>query len=385
MRATRRPSTRQARRHRERSRRHALLRERIPEPVKLWSYRTIAVIIAVAALWASWAYRPIPIPAAPQPIRTSLEGYRVMYKVTDTAGDSPIVSTEVVEIRRPFESRSETWKGYPPESVQFGSVTNRMYFYNLKENGQEAYGVVRTPGTASRDGSYAAVTHGVAEGLARRVGTARVLGEKCVRFLHKNPYPEPLTLPTSRKERVITCMTPQGIMLREDWWLSGRIVRVREAVELSRTPPPADRFFAGRKPAQTQAAALVAKNQQVAENKAQVSQLARPRVLPPGFALDRKATVTDSGGDTGPSRITYQESYRRGNEVVTIVQGETPTGKAPWDVKQGEPVTVQLGRARAITYLDHVELRVAAGTNFIRINAPSYDLAFYFARTLKVR
>jgi hypothetical protein len=319
-----------------------------------------------------------------------LAAYRVVYRVTETTGPTPVVTTEVLDVRRPFEAREEERQGpLPGGDIQSGSVQNRDYFWELTGD-QPEFGLRREPGVETRDASLDALRDAVRRHLAVDRGGGTVLGHACRRFSYLQFRPPPLSAP-NHDEHIESCVSAEGIVLDEVWTLKGRVARTREAVELDTSPRfGPDVFFLGRLPdASSATGSLVASQTAVADGKLPSRGFLRPR-LPEGFAVDRQATVTKVAG--GNPVQYFAASYVRGSEVVVVLQGVTAAGGGalPWGVKEGQAVTVpRMPQARLVEFIDVVELRMwrpAAnkdeGIEYFRVDAPSADLALYFGGTL---
>ena len=358
----------------------------------MWAVVVVGVAAAGAFAWAR--VRPAP-PLRPPPSAVPREApaYRVVYRVTAYSGPTPAVSTDVVEARRPFEAHVVSRAGPPPGGdIQSGSVQNRQFFWNLTTGGQVQFGVMRGPGIETHDISLGILREAARRGRVKEVGRRTVLGRSCTTFSYFQFRPAPLGLPT-RREHVDPCVTDDGILLREDWTLVGKLARVREAVEVDGAPRFDDAtFFIGRTPEAGGAASLVTSQQAVQEGKVPGGTVLRPR-LPTGFALDRLATVASSGGGGGPSHTSYVESYVRGSEAASVEQGAVSGGDPPWVVDEGQKVDAgRFARGRLLFFVDEVELRAwkspkgpTGRVEFARVDAPSADIALYLLRTLSPR
>jgi hypothetical protein len=191
-------------------------------------------------------------------------------------------------------------------------------------------------------------------------------------------------------DSVSSCVTDDWIVMREEWRIKGKRVLVRTATsfESAVTLDPA-RFFIGVTPPTNETSALIAGQQTVTEDKVPSEMTVLKPKLPKGFALDRKATLFDSGGGRGVPRTAYIETYVRGLEVLVLEQGQWPTPRPPWSANEGFAVDYpERGPGSIVYYADHVEARFTKQigedqSSWIRISAPSKALAVYAARTLR--
>ena len=313
-----------------------------------------------------------------------------MYRVTEYAGPAPVVNTEVVEARRPFEVHDESRAGPPPGGeILSGSVQNRQFFWDLTTGGAVQFGLMRSPGIETHDVSLGILRDAARRGRVRELGRLSLLGRSCTRFSYFQFRPAPLSPPT-RREHVDPCVTDDGILLREDWMAVGKLARVREAVEVDTAPRFDDsRFFIGRTPEAGAAASAFASQQAVQEGKAPNGTVLRSR-LPAGFTVDRRATVAGSGSGGGRPHTAYVESYLHDSEAAILEQGSVSGTDPPWLTDQGQKVPAgRFGQGRLLMFVDEVELRAwnpakgpAGRVEFVRIDAPSADLAVYLLRTL---
>jgi len=332
-------------------------------------------------------------PALPPP--TGLGSYRIVYAISDLVGPGPEIHTEVLAVRRPFDERLEDRAGPPPGGeIRGGRVENRDLFWNLTEGGQPQFGVRRRPALQTHGVSSEVLTEAVRDGRAKRLGNRVVLGHPCTVFSYFAARPFALSPPT-RVEHLDDCVSSDGVLLREEWTLQGRTVRVTEAVDLDTSPQfSADTFFIGRQPdTSSQAAALISREQAVLEGQVPKGAVLRPR-LPPGFALDRQATVLTSGSG-GPGSQSFIESFVRGAQAAVVERGVTGGRDPPWHTEEGDVTRVGgFDQARLVFFVDEVEVRAwqtshgaggVSSTRYVRIAAPYTDMALYMASTLAVQ
>jgi len=329
-------------------------------------------------------------PGPPPPTPSTLPEYRVVYEVRETAGAEPVVTTEVVEVRRPFDARVETWAGPRGSGDLLAlTVTNREHLWHIQQGGKVEFGIVRQPGTAHRDASLVALRDAVEGGAAKESGRSRFLGRDCVRFVYRDTRPSPLSTATAT-DRVESCVTPDGIALREEWTFRDRVVLTWQAVEVDTSPRLTNASFLmdrtpgssrdGESPSQPPTGQAVERGNRLG------TAVADPR-LPEGFVRDRGATLFDSGtGGTAP-REAFFESFRRRHEVVVVEQGRTAADGPPWSDAEGSDLDVaEFASSRVVYFQDRVELRMvleepdAEGRlRFVIVRAPSLALARYGA------
>jgi hypothetical protein len=307
--------------------------------------------------------------------------FRVVYRVEDSAGPETRMLTSVVAVRRPYEARLESREGAPPGgNVLSATVTNRNHQFALSGADQEDYGFEVTPATAPQTYAVGALRAGVDAGVAAESGEDVVLGERCTRFVYLKGGTEPLAL-ANDSQRVESCVTGDGILLREAVTLGGRRVRLAEAVTVARSPNfPPETFFTGRKPARGSPFAAV---RIVAEGKTPSDVKLLLSAVPPGFSVDQRVSVQRAGGPGSPPRLFFNEAFLGGPELVVTEQLIQQGVGSPWPAEEGTPQDLGGGRTgRLVVHAGSVEVRVEVEGTHARVFAPRLDLALYCARSM---
>lgn len=309
--------------------------------------------------------------------------YRVVYEISEPLTEGSSVRTEVLEVRRPYDSRVELRVGEPPGGdIVTGSVTNRRYQWSLGAGGEPSFGLLRPPAGGERDLSAAALDDAVRRGLAEEGDGGRFAGQNCGTYLVRAPYPSPVAPPTET-ERTEMCVTSDGILLFESWTTRGREVRVTEAVEVTGNEAvEGSRFLIGEEPPVSRSSGFLEENYAVTEDEMPLATPLRPEA-PEGFSPDRRATLRERGSAQTPPLLIYSEAFVKDDELVVVEQGTSLAG-APWG---DEGVRVDLGDVGpglVVFYADHVEVRISGGNNFVRVWARSEEPALRFARSLSL-
>lgn len=368
-------------------------------PVR-WILRLLPVLAVVVAA-AVWLLRPgsdVETLAAEE-----IPGYRVVYRVEDTTGETVQTRTEVLAVARPYSGRVENRPGPPPGGeVTTGRVTNREHLFMLDEGGRIRFGVLRPPGGPTRDASYRALTDAARDGRAEIVGSDEILDVACTIFAFADPTPQPLAPPT-QESRIESCVSAGGIVLRETWTFDETTVRTIEAVEVDRTPPE-EHFFAGVDPessevSQPEAADLIG-TQVVASDEADPGPLRLQSSPPAGYELDRSAVVAERIEGAVPSQTLIeafvgqaarttgsaeQAAHPGGSEVV-LVERSSAVGLDPsWDPEEGAVLELaELGQGRVVHFMDRVEVRMIGEWGYARVAAPSRATAMAFVDGLSL-
>lgn len=312
------------------------------------------------------------------------DGYRVVYRVEDRTRREPRITTESLEVGRPYGGRLEMRSG---DEITSGQVTNRDYFWQLGDGGEPQFGVRRIPAGPARDASYAALRDAADVGAVDVVGAGRVQGRRCIWFAFREPGLQPLRPPTDRS-RIESCVDASGVVLMEVWQIGGRAARILEAVSVSAGAPPGPRFLTGKDPSSGPVrrpdALRLIQGQFVVDDDADVELPTEVRA-PQGWAPDRRAVVSAASG-SGRATQFLSETFVRDMELVIVERGTHPALRPTWPVNEGRRIELgALGAGRVVHYADRVEMRLIGNVGFIRVAAPSRRVAIAFVRGLRDR
>ena len=310
----------------------------------------------------------------------AIGGYRVVYRIEDRANPSrPDVTSEVVEVRRPYGGRVEV-------RDHSGRVTSREHLWVLGKGGELSFGVLRPPGPPARDASLAALRDASRAGQAQATGSGTVAGRKCAWFAYRKPAPDELALPTSN-DRIESCVDAVGIVLQEVWTIGRRTVRIVEATSIDDGAPPASRFLEDKDPAtervaQPEAGRLVETSTLVADVDRDRERTPL-RVTPPeGWKSDRASVVAVTAGGEGRPTQFLSESFLRGTKLSIVEIGSSAQLAPPWGTDAGERIRLESGEGRILYFIDRVEIRLLSAIGFARVIAPSRQIALDFVNGL---
>lgn len=339
------------------------------------------IVLASPALAASLGTRSSGVLAA----ETS-QGYRIVYRVEDRSRPQVRVTTEVVEVGRPYDGRLETRSGRPPGGeITSGQVTNRDYFWQLGEQGVPHFGVRRIPAGPARDVSYGALLDAVRGGVVDALGAGRIAGRRCTWFASGEPGPQRLE-PATAEGRIESCVDRSGMLLSEVWVFGGKAARIVEAVSVSTRVPSPRRFLNGKdlrsETLQRPDALRLIQGQFVVDEDADVDLPTAIRA-PRGWRRDRRAIASTASGG-GRATQFLSETFVSDGQLVVVERGTHPALRPGWPVDEGGRIDLgTLGAGRVVYYADRVELRLIGNLGFVRVAAPSQRLAVEFARGLR--
>jgi hypothetical protein len=322
-------------------------------------------------------------PAAPRvaPGVARATNFRVVYRVDDTAGDRPMVSTDVIQVALPWNGRLERLEGPPPGgTVLLSNVQNQRFSFNTSE-GSIGFNTRRIPGVLHTTPSPEVLEAAAEAGLVDRLGDATVAGETCTRWAYQGVN-RVLAKP-ALEERVEVCITPDGVPVREAITLRGKLARLSEAVQIDRDPPvTAETFQTDRDPS-TEGDGLFETEQQVTEGEQSGKGIVKV-TAPEGFRPARSVTVVRQAGPGSPPISLYVQAFESGPDLVTTEQVTTP-GNPPWSADEGAAIDLGDQRTGTIVYrAGWAEVRLSVGGKSVRVTSARPVLAVAVAKTLRV-
>lgn len=306
--------------------------------VRVFAAGIAVLFLGVAA--ASWWYGRDDLRAgskvlseggAPLAIGTIPKTYRAVYRVDNMAGKDVRTFTERYWVRRPFDSRIETWTGPPPGRTLRSVRQSELGLLSQRSVGTPApLNVAAPPSLASGDLRVDAV---LAEAVRTKVVDRRelreVYGRRCQVYRFGGPVFAGDVTPyePGRGEYADVCIDARGIVLEETWISRGRMINRRVAVDVDvdvaiadallrsdvpSTPSP-DRGSVDRIPPE-QAARL--KLWAFPEDPEGFEPLGRYNVIFPMSAIPQ----SPGGGPPGPPPVSTADVYVRGPDLIVIDQ-----------------------------------------------------------------
>ncbi len=291
--------------------------------------------------------------------------YRIVHRVESGPADRRVVSTDVLEVRRPFDSRLETRDGDTvegaPVSVQtttFGRIAA------AGEAGQRSV-LALPPGVAVSDLRVDAVLDAAVEaGALQPRERRRVAGRDCQVYRSAEllsagsvlrPVGEPAPADAGGGDWADSCIDEAGLVLEEVLVAGGRTLLRRVATAVDEDVELAgDRFAVGDQTVP------------VGQGGGSVQRLAEGSRAPGVFwELDAPPAGWRYGGRYAvvpPQTEAFTDPLRRGDRVASVMdvltrgpdllvveQGSTLGGGAPFDDRGGEQRAAgQLGRVQVL-------------------------------------
>ena len=299
--------------------------------------------------------------------------YAVVYRDETHAAGETTVSTQKLWLRRPFESRSETWSGPPPGRRRLSYTVNAL---TRLSTGRITLAVPPGPAPDERRPD-AFLPEATKRGYAQTREARRIIGRACrVYRIGGDPGIDSLK-PLKRvgKDYSDVCVDAAGIVLEHVSFTDGKLLFRRVAAGVDENPPLNDDMFAVGKPSMG------------AAQGGGSARRADPASRPPGtfWALSRPldgfrhagrwAVVPPQSGFNDPIRRAsivawVSDVYTRGSDVVVVEQGATLQGVEPFkDDPNAQDVDAgALGRGELLYGLRAAELQVKfKGGKFVRL------------------
>ena len=330
--------------------------------------------------------------AGPVTIGRTPPSYRVVYRLEEFTGPDAVVSTDKVWVRRPFESRLETWSGPPPGkerlSLQVGAFAARR---NESTGSPKPVVIGVPPATAPSDVRLEpALQPALDAGLLERREVRKVLDRACQVYRSGSLLnASQLTAPTA-DEYAESCVDDAGVVLEELLVLDGRIVsrRIATEVEESTNPVviPSSLFSTGARTLEVKDGGGLVRRMGPGLPPGDFL-LIDPASIPAGFEWLGRYNVIPSQPEnfSDPSRAGARETsfadvYVRGPDFVVVDQGGTLQGAPPFTVDEASPKVPMgaFGDAEVRLGGGGVEVRaIRPSGQFIRVRGtlPPADLA----------
>lgn len=195
-----------------------------------------AVLVAGVGCSASTPSRP--------PVAAAAGGFHIEYDVTDGGGSR---SREVTDVVRPYRARTLR---YADAASLGGAVWTEQGLYTVSSSGAVQQASVAWPAPPGPDSHLdIALPVALRQGLVRRgAGVDTVLGRPCWLWLSMRPLDgADFALPSSN-EQTTSCVSAEGLILRDDWRKGGTALRARVAVVVGGAPPLSEAELLGAAP-----------------------------------------------------------------------------------------------------------------------------------------
>jgi hypothetical protein len=264
--------------------------------------------------------------------------YTATYRVENRAGKSLVMTEERYWVRRPFDSRIESWSGNRRLSVRYSA------FGVLAQQSQSAQplNIAVPPALASGD---LRVDAGLAEALRDHIVVRRekrkVYGRACQVYRAGGPVSAGDFTPyePGDDEYADLCVDTHGLVLEEAWTSKGRLIRRRVAVKLAIDAPLPDDTFNIDLP---QSAANL---QGHVKRITPTAPIWRLRTPPPGFRsigvysveVPAAAVPQPAGGLPASGPVSTTEVFVNGPDLLVVDQDPSLADYIAQDTRPTRP------------------------------------------------
>ena len=323
-------------------------------------------------------------PAAPMLPENTPVSYVIGYQVIETASDRPLLTNEVVEVRRPFDAR---WISREGTIVGKGKtrgerVSSLTRLATKSVDGKWALFEI-PPALATTDVRFgAALDQALEDGDIQPREQRRIAGRECQVFRAGSSLQAGLLTRYEPGSPTFAdvCVDRDGLLLEEVWSIDGKRVQRRLAVEVRVDVTLPDAIFAIPDDAQSiplKDGGGAARRVDLSERPPGAFRVLPQEATPEGFALlGRWAVVSPRlevmRDPTNPGQADSSSSvvdvYTRGPDVLVIDRGtSTGRGSLP-ESDTARPVDLgALGQGFAITDFRMNEVRAVGSTDFTRV------------------
>ena len=326
--------------------------------------------------------------AAPVTIERTPLTYRVVYRLEEFTGAEVALSTDKVWVRRPFESRLETWRGAPPGERRLSAQVGAFARRRNESTSAEAVVLGVPPGAPPSDVRLApALRDAEAAGLLERREVRRVADRPCQVYRSGQLLSASSLKAPTAAEYTDSCVDAAGIVLEELLVLDGEILSRRIAESVVEDAVVDDELFetGDRTLEPADGGGLV---RRMGEGLP-TGEFLRfdPAAIPAGFEWKGRFNVIPSQPENfaDPQRVGARETsfadvFVRGADYLVIDQGGTLQGVDPFTEDPASPRrdVGAFGAAEVRLSALGVELRVKrSGGRFLRLRGtlPPAELA----------
>jgi hypothetical protein len=321
--------------------------------------------------------------------------YSVTYRVETFpagSGDSGEITTQTLDVRRPFDSRIVSKAGEPPGADEQWTITTTLGSYQQTQAGQDPTADASPPTMALGDYRFdVSLDDLVADGSFVARDRRTLLGRECQVYRTGSPIETySVTKPTD-SDYVDACIDGSGLVLEELAVAGGAVTQHQVATAVDPAAAPGDDTFA-----------ITASPAALADGGTRIEDLAvdapPPADLwtfaspPQGYALqhryrltkqlaaeDQPADTSGTVGGTGSSTTSgtttvesYAEVWTSGLDVIVVLQGPTSLDPGIDSTLASDATTAALGAVQTASSVTGTVLEAKPASPegwFVRVNA----------------
>lgn len=257
----------------------------------------LVVLLLCAAAACSGSSRSTPSPVAEN-------GFHIEYDVIDDRG---IHSREVTDVDRPYRARTIRYSDAQHKHSVGGAAWTETGVYTIRPDGVVLQATPAWPAPPGPDAHLdVALPVALRQHLVERAASGTVLGKPCTVWRSLRPLDGADFAPPTATEHTTSCVSDDGVVLRDDWQQRGSRLRAREAVGFGSAPRLTDGELLGGQP--TPLPAELASYSITPSTEAELTRLIPvPDPAPPaGLHSDRAVAVLEVDHSSGTARITQE-------------------------------------------------------------------------------
>lgn len=294
--------------------------------------------------------------------------FHVVYR-SESGRRDPVVTTDRLWVRRPWESRLESWSGAPPGRRR---LSEEVAAFGVRRNaGDDEAPLVlaSTPHVPAGDLRLApALAEALEAGVVERREVRRVAGRLCQVYRSGTFFSDTSFTRAGADEWADSCVDEAGIVVEEVFFSRGDPILRRVAVKVEEEPPVDDGLFVTGEPTVEvrNGGGFVREADAATRPEGEFFEL--PSV-PEGFRLRGRYTVVPPQPEnfSDPTRESHRvagtvDVFERGIDIVAVDQGATLGGKDPFVADPASP-TIDVGPR-----LGEAEVLIGPRGNEIRVN-----------------
>jgi hypothetical protein len=329
--------------------------------------------------------------APPMPIVRTPTTWHIEYRLEEPGGN---VSTDKVWVRRPFDSRLETWTGPPPGTAK---VVEEIATFARRTNGELTLQL--PPGLAAADARVDAVrAAAVKAGVLVPGATKTVVGRRCQVLRSRVLLTAAVLQRPTAKDYADSCVDEAGLVLEDVLVSGGKQLQRRIAVSVEEDRPVGDDLF----PVKQQSLDVRSGGGSVralADGSRAPGEFFELPSVPAGFVrMGRYSAVPPQPENFSAQdplgearrRASVVDVWTRGPDLLLVDQGAT-LGGAPAFAPDASAPQVDLGpvlgKGEVVLSAVNPGVRVAlAGGRYVRVagTLPTGDLAALARQLQKV-
>lgn len=318
--------------------------------------------------------------------------FHVVYR-SESGRHDVVVTTDRLWVRRPWESRLESWTGAPPGRRRLSEEVAAFAARRSAGDDEAPLVLALSPYVPAGDVRLApALAAALEAGVVERREVRRVAGRLCQVYRSGTFFSDTEFTPATADEWADSCVDEAGIVVEEVLFSHGDPILRRVAVKVEEDPALDGSLFVTGEPTVgvRDGGGFVREADAGTRPEGEFFELPS---APEGFRLRGRYTVVPPQPEnfSDPSREFHRvagtvDVFERGIDIVAVDQGATLGGKDPFVADPANPtvdVGPALGEAEVLTGPRGNEVRVdRGGGRYLRVygTLPPGDLASFAGR-----